>query len=246
MTSRSPQIHSAGAALLELDAVNTHYGPLHILQDVSLTVNPGEVVALLGGNASGKSTTLKTILGLVRPTSGAIRLNGEDVSALPISERIMRGVAVTPENRRVFGALSVRENLLVGAHLRRDRAGIAADLVELFERFPRLGERQGQPAGTLSGGEQQVLAVARALISRPRLLLMDEPSMGLAPRLVEQNLALIAAIARRGVAILMVEQHATQALRIAQRGYVLQTGRVALHDHAAALLGNPALQQAYL
>lgn len=246
MTLQSSYAHERTQTLLELESVNTHYGPLHILQDVSITVRPGEVVALLGGNASGKSTTLKTILGLVRPTSGTIRLGGADITVLPPSERIARGVAVVPENRRVFGALSVRENLLVGAHLRRDRAGIAADLAELLERFPRLGERQGQPAGTLSGGEQQLLAMARALISRPRLLLMDEPSMGLAPRLVEQNLALIAEIARQGVAILMVEQHATLALQVAERGYVLQTGRVALHDSARSLLGNPALRQAYL
>lgn len=246
MTMQLPHAEAAAQPLLELEALNTHYGALHILQDVSITVRPGEVVALLGGNASGKSTTLKTILGLVRPTSGAIRLGGEDVTVLPASERIARGIAVVPENRRVFGTLSVRENLLLGAHLRPDQAGVAADLAALLTRFPRLGERQSQAAGTLSGGEQQLLAVARALMSRPRLLLMDEPSMGLAPRLVEQNLALIAEIARQGVAVLMVEQHATLALRVAQRGYVLQTGRVVLHERAEALLASPALRQAYL
>ena len=232
--------------LLELNNINTHYGPIHILQDVSLTVQAGEIVCLLGGNASGKSTTLKTILGLVQPSSGGIRFANESLNGRSTSERIARGIAVVPENRRIFGPMSVRENLLMGAHLRRDRAGIAQDLERIFGAFPRLSERQRQAAGTLSGGEQQMLAFGRALMSRPRLILMDEPSMGLAPRLVERNLAMVQEINRQGVTIFMVEQNANMALSIAHRGYVLQTGRVVLHGSAHDLLNNEHLRQAYL
>jgi len=232
--------------LLQLDAVNTHYGPIHILQNVSLEVREGEIVCLLGGNACGKSTTLKTILGVVRPTSGAVRFRGEPVHERSTSYRIAKGMAVVPENRRIFGSMTVLENLQMGAYLRHDRAALAEDLDRVFSLFPRLAERRGQAGGTLSGGEQQMLAFGRALMSRPKLILMDAPSMGLAPLLVEQNFELIQTINRQGVTIFMVEQNANMALSIAHRGYVLQTGRVVLADSAAALLGNDQLRRAYL
>lgn len=219
---------------------------MHILHDVSLEVAAGEIVCVLGGNASGKSTTLKTLLGLVTPTSGEVFFAGTPVTHLPTSARIARGMAVVPENRRIFGAMNVRENLLIGAHLRRNRAAVKDDLERVFTLFPRLYERQQQAGGTLSGGEQQMLALGRALMSRPTLLLLDEPSMGLAPRLVEQNFELLQTINRQGVTMMLVEQNATLALAIAQRGYVLQTGRVALHDRADRLLDNPQLRRAYL
>jgi branched-chain amino acid transport system ATP-binding protein len=232
--------------LLRLQQINTYYGPIHILQDVSLEIYPGELVCLLGGNASGKSTTLKTILGLVRPASGVIEFRGEPVQDQPTSYRIERGMAVVPENRRIFGDMSVHENLLMGAYLRRDGAAVAEDLERQLTLFPRLRARFHQPGSTLSGGEQQMLAMARALMSRPHLLLMDEPSMGLAPVLVEQNFELIQEINRQGVAVFMVEQNATMALSIAHRGYVLQTGRIVLADRAENLLNNEALKAAYL
>ncbi|MEZ4608359.1 MAG: ABC transporter ATP-binding protein, partial [Deinococcales bacterium] len=210
--------------LLSFEAVNTYYGNIHILQDVSLAIYPGELVCLLGGNASGKSTTLKTCLGIVKPTRGHVEFLGERVNDKPTSYRISRGMAVVPENRRIFGEMSVKENLLMGAYLRNDPTGIQEDLNKMLGLFPRLAERLNQAGATLSGGEQQMLAMARALMSRPKLLLMDEPSMGLAPVLVEQNFALIQEINRQGTAILMVEQNANMALSIADRGYVLQTG----------------------
>jgi branched-chain amino acid transport system ATP-binding protein len=234
------------APLLRLTNINTHYGPIHILQDVGLEVRPGEIVCLLGGNACGKSTTLKTVLGIVRPTSGDVIFNGERVNARPTSYRVARGMAVVPENRRIFGPMTVHENLLMGAYLRQDRGELAQDLDRVYELFPRLAQRRGQAGGTLSGGEQQMLAFGRALMSRPQLILMDEPSMGLAPLLVEQNFATIQEINRQGTAIFMVEQNANMALSIAHRGYVLQTGRVVLADSAANLLGNEHLRRAYL
>ena len=234
------------APLLQLDQVNTHYGPLHILQDVSLEVRAGEIVCLLGGNASGKSTTLKTILGLVRPSGGQVIFAGEPITAEATAARILRGIAVVPENRRLFGPLSVHENLLLGAYLRHDRTGVDADLERVFALFPRLQERRKQAAGTLSGCEQQMVAFGRALLSRPRLLLMDEPSMGLAPRLVAQSFQLIQQLRAQGTTILMVEQNAAMALQIADRGYVLQTGRMVLEGSAASLLADAQLRQAYL
>jgi branched-chain amino acid transport system ATP-binding protein len=231
---------------LRLQAINTFYGPIHILQDVSLTIYPGELVCLLGGNASGKSTTLKTILGLVRPASGVVEFRGEPVQNKETSYRIERGMAVVPENRRIFGELNVRENLLMGAYLRHDSAVVEQDLERMLALFPRLRQRYHQMGNTLSGGEQQMLAMARALMSRPKLLLMDEPSMGLAPVLVEQNFQLIKEINAQGVAIFMVEQNANMALSIADRGYVLQTGRVVLADTAQNLLNNEQLKAAYL
>lgn len=232
--------------LLEFKEVNTHYGAVHILKDVNLAIYPGELVCLLGGNASGKSTTLKTLLGMVTPTSGDVILDGEVVNDKPISYRVERGVTMVPENRRLFKRLSVKENLELGAYLRTDKAKVAEDLERIYDMFPRVKERLTQRAGTLSGGEQQMVAMGRALMSSPRVLLMDEPSMGLAPALVETNFELIQQIHSEGVAIFMVEQNANMALSIADRGWVLQTGKVVLDDTADALLQNPELRASYL
>lgn len=232
--------------ILRLQKINTYYGPIHILQDVDLDVYPGELVCLLGGNASGKSTTLKTILGIVKPASGVVEFNGERVQHRPTSYRVSHGMAVVPENRRIFGPMSVYENLMMGAYLQQDRAQIEQDLERVLSLFPRLKERLHQHGGTLSGGEQQMLAMGRALMSRPRLLLMDEPSMGLAPMLVEHNFEIIKQINALGTTIFMVEQNANMALSIADRGYVLQTGRVVLADKAENLLHNEQLRKAYL
>jgi branched-chain amino acid transport system ATP-binding protein len=230
--------------LLRVDEVNTYYGPIHILQSVSLEVGAGELVCLLGGNASGKSTTLKTILGIVTPRSGKVEFAGEDVTARSTSYRIACGMAIVPENRRVFAPMTVLENLEMGAYLRKD--DLEEDYQRVYELFPLLYERRSQLAGTLSGGEQQMLAMGRALMSRPRLLLMDEPSMGLAPILVEKNFEIIKQVHETGVAILVVEQNANVSLGIADRGYVLQTGNVVLADRADALLAHEDLKKAYL
>ena len=232
--------------LLKVLDVHTYYGPLHVLKGVTYELNEGEIVCLLGGNACGKSTTLKTILGIVKPTSGDVIFGSARVNDRPTSYRVARGMAVVPENRRIFGTMSVLENLQMGAYLRGDRAATAEDLDRVFTLFPRLAERRQQAGGTLSGGEQQMLAFGRALMSRPKLILMDEPSMGLAPLLVEQNFQTIQEINRQGVTIFMVEQNANMALSIAHRGYVLQTGRVVLADTAARLLDNEHLRRAYL
>lgn len=232
--------------ILQCKAINTHYGAIHILQDLTLMIYPGELVCLLGGNASGKSTTLKTILGLVRPSSGVVEFLGEDVSRQPTSYRIQRGMAVVPENRRLFGDMTVRENLLMGTYLRTDHRAVAHDLERILTLFPRLRACYHQLGSTLSGGEQQMVAMARALLARPTLLLMDEPSMGLAPLLVEQNFALIKTINEQGTAIFVVEQNANLALAIADRGYVLQTGRIVLADCAAKLRDHEQLRVAYL
>ena len=237
---------NGATALLELRKVNTHYGAVHILKDVDLAIYPGELVCLLGGNASGKSTTLKTLLGMVTPTSGEVVLDGEVVNDKPTSYRVINGVTMVPENRRLFKRLSVKENLELGAYLRNDKDGIAEDLEKIYDLFPRVKERLSQKAGTLSGGEQQMVAIGRALMSRPRVLLMDEPSMGLAPALVQQNFELIQQIHADGTAVFMVEQNANMALSIADRGWVLQTGRVVLDDTAEALLANPELRASYL
>jgi branched-chain amino acid transport system ATP-binding protein len=233
-------------ALLELRQVNTHYGAVHILKDVDLAIYPGELVCLLGGNASGKSTTLKTLLGMVTPTSGEVVLDGEVVNDKPTRYRVINGVTMVPENRRLFKRLSVRENLELGAYLRNDKDGITEDLEKIYDLFPRVKERLTQKAGTLSGGEQQMVAIGRALMSRPRVLLMDEPSMGLAPALVQQNFELIRQIHADGMSVFMVEQNANMALSIADRGWVLQTGRVVLDDSAEALQANPELRASYL
>jgi branched-chain amino acid transport system ATP-binding protein len=231
-------------ALLELDGIDTYYGSIHILQGVNLTVGKGELVCLLGGNASGKSTTLKTVLGIVRPRRGAVRLDGEDVTARPTSYRIAKGISIVPENRRLFASMTVLENLQMGAYLRK--GGTNEDFDRVYSLFPICHDRRLQLAGTLSGGEQQMVAMGRALMSRPKLMLMDEPSMGLAPILVEQNFEIIKQVHESGVAILVVEQNANVSLSIADRGYVLQTGRIVLADRAKALLGHEELRKAYL
>ena len=240
MSAASPN----GAPLLELEAVDTYYGPIHILQGLSLAVRAGELVCLLGGNASGKSTTLKTVLGIVRPRSGHVRFAGEDVTDRSTSYRIGKGMAIVPENRRLFGPMTVLENLEMGAYLRGGPS--KEDFDRVYELFPLLYERRSQLAGTLSGGEQQMVAMGRALMSRPRLLLMDEPSMGLAPILVERNFEIIKQVHESGVAMLIVEQNANVSLSIADRGYVLSTGRLVLEGKAADLLNDEGLRKAYL
>jgi branched-chain amino acid transport system ATP-binding protein len=245
-TSTNPSSSDKGQALLEFRKVNTHYGAVHILKDVDLEIYPGELVCLLGGNASGKTTTLKALLGMVKPTSGEVVLNGEVVNNQTTSYRVSNGVTMVPENRRLFKRLSVLENLMLGAYLRNDKDGIKEDLEYVYDLFPRVKERLTQKSGTLSGGEQQMVAIGRALMSRPKVLLMDEPSMGLAPALVQQNFELIEKINNEGMAIFMVEQNANMALSIADRGWVLQTGMVVLNDSAEALLANPEMRAAYL
>jgi branched-chain amino acid transport system ATP-binding protein len=231
--------------LLALEEVTTYYGKMRILEGISIEVDAGELVCLLGGNASGKSTTLKTILGIVRPRSGRVLLDSEDVTGRGVPERIARGMAIVPENRRLFGHMTVRENLELGAVL-QDGTTFKEDLDRVHTLFPRLHERRDQLAGTLSGGEQQMVAMGRALMSRPRLLLMDEPSMGLSPALVQQNFRIIKEVHESGVAILMVEQNATMALSIADRGYVLATGSLVLSGSAGDLLKSEDLKRAYL
>jgi branched-chain amino acid transport system ATP-binding protein len=230
--------------LLALRDVNTYYDQIHILQGISMEIRPGELVCLLGGNASGKSTTLKTILGIVEPRSGRVEFDGVDVTQRSTSSRISMGMAIVPENRRLFAPMTVLENLEMGAYLRDDDT--TTDLEEVYELFPVLAERQNQLAGTLSGGEQQMVAMGRALMSRPRLLLMDEPSMGLAPILVDQSFEIISRVHDSGVSILVVEQNANMALSIADHGYVLSTGRIVLADTAAALSDHEDLKKAYL
>ena len=234
------------APLLRLDRINSYYGPVQVHFDLNLEVLAGEIVCLLGGNASGKSTTMKTILGLMRPRSGTVWFDGEVISGLPTPQIIRRGIGSVPEARRLFGAMTVRENLLMGAYCRGDTAAVRDDFDRVLETFPRLGERLAQRAGTLSGGEQQMVAMARALMGRPRLLCMDEPTMGLSPRFVDLVLDLIATINRDGVTVFMVEQNASLALQIAHRGYVLQTGRIALSGPAETLARDPRIRDAYL
>jgi branched-chain amino acid transport system ATP-binding protein len=230
--------------LLRLDGVNTYYGVIHILQNVSLEVGAGELVCLLGGNASGKSTTLKTILGIVKAHSGTVAFDGSDVTNRSTSDRISRGMAIVPENRRLFAPMSVVENLQMGAYLRG--GGTKEDYDRVYDLFPVLYERRRQLAGTLSGGEQQMVAMARALMSRPKLMLMDEPSMGLAPILVERSFEIIKEVHEAGVAVLVVEQNANVSLSIADRGYVLSTGRLVLEGRASELIQNDDLRKAYL
>jgi branched-chain amino acid transport system ATP-binding protein len=235
---------SANGSLLRLDAVDTFYGAIHILQGLTLDVRPGELVCLLGGNASGKSTTLKTILGLVKPRNGTVSFGGEDVTGRSTSYRIRKGMAIVPENRRLFAPMTVLENLELGAYLHG--GGSKEDFDRVYGLFPLLHERRSQLAGTLSGGEQQMVAMGRALMSKPRLLLMDEPSMGLAPILVERSFEIIREVHQSGVAMLVVEQNANVSLSIADRGYVLSTGRLVLDGPAASLRENEDLRKAYL
>jgi branched-chain amino acid transport system ATP-binding protein len=234
------------APLLALRAVDTFYGPIQVHFDLSLDVRAGEIVSLLGGNASGKSTTMKVILGLLKPRAGDVLLDGHSLLALSTPQIIRRGVAAVPEARRLFPFMTVRENLLMGAFARRDKAGIAEDYERMMALFPRVRERIGALAGTLSGGEQQMVAMARALMGRPRLICMDEPTMGLSPLYVDRVLELIAKVNATGVAVFMVEQNASLALQIAHRGYVLQTGRIALQGTAQALRRDPRIRDAYL
>jgi len=230
--------------LLRVSDIDTYYGEIRILQGLSLEVGEGELVCLLGGNASGKSTTLKTILGLVRPRRGTVELDGEDVTGRPTSYRIGRGMAIVPENRRLFAPMTVLENLEMGAYLRKE--GYREALERVFTLFPLLHDRRRQLAGTLSGGEQQMVAMGRALMSQPKLLLMDEPSMGLAPLLVQRSFEIIQQVHEAGVAVLVVEQNANVSLSIADRGCVLQTGRIVLADEARKLLEDENLRKAYL
>ena len=233
-------------ALLDVQDIHTFYGNIEALKGVSLEVNEGEIVTLIGSNGAGKSTTLRSISGLTPARAGEIRFQGRPIHAMPPQEIVQQGIAQSPEGRRCFPRMSVRENLELGAYLRRDHAGIREDLERVFDLFPRLQEREKQKAGTMSGGEQQMLAIGRALMTRPRLLLLDEPSMGIAPILVERIYETIVEINNQGTTILLVEQNANYALGVSTRGYVLETGKVALSDESAKLRENPEVQRAYL
>jgi branched-chain amino acid transport system ATP-binding protein len=241
-----PAAAAETAPILELRGVDTHYGLVQVLRGVSMQMAAGEMVCLLGGNASGKSTTLKTILGFVSPTVGSVVFNGEDLAGVSTADRVRRGITMVPENRRLFGGMTVDENLTLGAYLRTDKEGIARDRTQVLGAFPRIADRLKQKAGTLSGGEQQMVAMGRALMADPKLILMDEPSMGLAPVLVEQVFEIIQQIRALGKTIFVVEQNASMALSIADRGYVIQTGEVVLSGTAQKLLHDPMMRQAYL
>ena len=232
--------------ILELEDVHTYYGSIHALKGVSLEVRDGEIVTLIGANGAGKSTTLRTINGLNRPRQGKVTFQGRDITSTPAHEIVKRGIAQSPEGRRLFPRMSVVENLEMGAFQRTDRGGLREDMDRVFDLFPRLAERKHQKAGTMSGGEQQMLAMGRALMARPKLLLLDEPSMGLAPILVERIFETVAEVNKQGTPILLVEQNALMALDVADRGYVLETGRVALHDNAKALRENEQVRKTYL
>jgi len=232
--------------VLELRGVCTRYGPVQVLWNISLEVHEGELVCLLGGNASGKSTTMKTIMGLVHPFQGEVYFQGQPIHDKTPADIVKAGISPVLEARRIFPEMTIYENLLMGAYTRSDPAGIRKDIDEIFDRFPVLKERRTQLGGTLSGGEQQMLAIARALLARPKVLVMDEPSMGLSPVFVENTFEIIQELNRRGIAILLVEQNANMALAVADRGYVLQTGRIVLNDTAQNLIDNPMMRKAYL
>ena len=232
--------------LLEVNDIHTYYDAIHALKGITISVDEGEIVTLIGANGAGKSTTLNSICGLYHPRSGSIRFDGQPIHQLPPHEIVQLGLSQAPEGRQVFGRLTVTENLKMGAYTRTDKEGIAADMERVFELFPRLKERSKQVAGTLSGGEQQMLAIGRAMMASPRLLLLDEPSMGLAPLLVETIFDTIREINEQGTTILLVEQNASIALSLAQRGYVLETGRIVLQDTAEALQANEMVRKAYL
>ncbi len=232
--------------LLRLEGIDTFYGPVQVHFGLSLSVRAGQIVSLLGGNASGKSTTMKVILGLLRPRAGRVSFDGRDITGLPTHQVIRQGIGSVPEARRLFGAMTVRENLLMGAFARSDRLVIARDLERMLELFPRVRQRLENRAGTLSGGEQQMVAMARALMGRPRLICMDEPTMGLSPLFVDRVLELIQAVNREGVTVFMVEQNASLALQIAHYAYVLQTGRIILQGEAGEMARNPKIRDAYL
>jgi len=233
-------------AMLEVENIHSYYGNIHALKGVSLTVEKGEIVTLIGGNGAGKSTTLRTITGIMKPREGHVRLNGEDLALFEPHEIVHKGVAMVPEGRRIFGRLTVSENLDMGAYTRTDKNQVEKDLDRVFNLFPRLKERRNQVAGTLSGGEQQMLATGRALMANPSILLMDEPSMGLAPVLVELIFDIVQQINKEGTTVLLVEQNALMALSIAHRGYVLQTGEIVINDSAENLKKNTTVQKAYL
>lgn len=233
-------------AMLEVNEIHTYYDKIHALKGISLTVNEGEIVTLIGANGAGKTTTLRAISGLIRPKQGSIFLNGEDIAKFAAHELVYKGIAMVPEGRGIFSKMTVLENLELGAYSRNDKAGIEQNIEWVFTLLPRLKERQRQVAGTLSGGEQQMLATARALMAKPRILLLDEPSMGLAPVLVELIFDTIEKINKEGTTILLVEQNATMALSVAHRGYVLQTGKIVLDDTAENLKKDPTVQKAYL
>jgi len=235
-----------GTPLLELDDVHTYYGTIEAIKGISLTVNEGEVVTLIGANGAGKSTTLRSIQGINKPKRGRILFNGKDIVGTPPHDIVRMGISQSPEGRRLFARMSVLENLEMGAFQRRDRSGVGDDIERVFGLFPRLAERRAQKAGTLSGGEQQMCAMGRALMARPKLLLLDEPSMGLAPVLVERIFEIVTEINSQGTTILLVEQNALMALDVAKRGYVLETGVVALTDDAVALRTNERVRKAYL
>ena len=233
-------------ALLELEDVHTYYGNIEALKGISVEVEEGEVVTLIGSNGAGKSTTLRSISGLTAPREGSVRFDGNEIGETPPQEIVQLGISLSPEGRHCFQRMTVRENLDLGAFLRRDSGSVASDLERVFDLFPRLKEREKQKAGTMSGGEQQMLAMGRALMAKPKLLLLDEPSMGLAPVLVERIYETVVEINRQGTTILLVEQNANYALEVSNRGYVLETGTVAVSDKSEALRDNPEVQRAYL
>jgi len=237
---------SAATPILQIDDIHTYYGSIHALKGISLEVREGEVVTLLGANGAGKSTTLRSINGLNRPREGTIRFQGRDITATPAHDIVKRGIAQSPEGRRLFPRMTVTENLEMGAFQRSDRDGIRDDMVRVFDLFPRLQERRDQKAGTMSGGEQQMCAIGRALMARPKLLLLDEPSLGLAPIFVERIFEIVKTINEQGTSILLVEQNALMALDHADRGYVLETGRIVLADDAASLKTNEQVRKTYL
>ena len=233
-------------ALLELDRVDTYYGRVQALQSITMTIEEGEVVTLIGSNGAGKTTTLRTISGLTRATRGKVRLRGKDITQLPPDRIVMLGIGHAPEGRRVFNRMTVRDNLFLGAYVRNDGPAIRDDQERVFRLFPRLKERHDQIAGTLSGGEQQMLAIGRAMMSRPKVLLLDEPSLGLAPILVDTIFQVITDINKEGTTILLIEQNAAKALQVANRGYVLETGRIVKEGTAKTLRESPDVQRAYL
>lgn len=232
--------------MLTINDINVFYGAIHAIKGVSLEVNEGEIVTLIGANGAGKSTILRTISGLLKPKTGTIQFEGQEIAGMPAHEIVKTGISQVPEGRRIFAEMSVLENLELGAFTRKDKDGIKADMELVFNRFPRLKERIGQLAGTLSGGEQQMLAMGRALMSRPRLLLLDEPSMGLAPLLIKEIFAIIQDINKTGTTVLLVEQNANMALSIAHRAYVLETGRITLSGDATELAASDEVRKAYL
>ncbi len=234
------------AVMLDINDINVYYGAIHAIKGISLTVNEGEIVTLIGANGAGKSTTLRTISGLLKPKTGSIKFLGNEIGGMAANKIVREGISQVPEGRRIFAEMTVLENLELGAFLRSDADGIAADMEMVFKRFPRLQERRTQPAGTLSGGEQQMLAMGRALMSRPKLLLLDEPSMGLAPLLIREIFSIIEDINAAGTTVLLVEQNANMALSIANRAYVLETGRITLSGDANELAASEEIRKAYL